>query len=71
MLAAPSIVCIMRIQNKRYISILFILSGFSLFFIFKRLKKNYASVMKLVDMGDSKSPSERSAGSSPAAGTTF
>ena len=27
--------------------------------------------MKLVDMGDSKSPSERSGGSSPPAGTTF
>ena len=39
--------------------------------VFRRLKKNDASVMKLVYMGDSKSPAERRAGSSPAAGTTF
>lgn len=48
-----------------------LLSGFSLSSRVRRLKKNDASVMKLVYMGDSKSPAARRAGSSPAAGTTF
>ena len=34
-------------------------------------KKNYASMMELVDIGDSKSPAEMRGGSSPPTGTTF
>ena len=72
MLATLPPICIMLgIETKAYKTKPKLKVVFLYFLLVRRLKKNYASVMELVDMTDSKSVAFGRGGSSPPTGTTF
>tara|TARA_B100000586_G_C19859617_1_gene322239 strand:- start:15 stop:248 length:234 start_codon:yes stop_codon:yes gene_type:complete len=71
-LAALPILCIMLgIETKAVKKASCSKVVFLYLLVFRRLKKNEASMMELVDMTDSKSVAFGRGGSSPPTGTTF